>query len=92
MREFTKKEYEIVAQRHKTICINRYLTQPDDIFTDRYLAFHPIHTPEDPENCDGVFVRMTNAGMFKIFMKLHFAVIMISFSFFSYYRHCVFKL
>ena len=62
MRENSKKEKEIVAQKHKTICINRYLTQPEDIFSDRFLAFHPILTPDEPQKSDGVFVRMTNSG------------------------------
>ena len=62
-REISRKDREIIAQRHKTICINRYLTQPDDVYTDRYLAFHPIHTPDAVEKSDGVMVRMTNAGI-----------------------------
>ena len=64
MREITKKNEELISQRHRTICINRYITQPEDVYTDRYLSFVPILNAGRAEHSDGVFVRMTNSGLF----------------------------
>ena len=64
MREINRKNEELISQRHRTICINRYLTQPEDVFTDRYLSFIPMQTFGRAEHSDGIFVRMTNSGLF----------------------------
>ena len=64
MRETTLKEEEFVKQKHNSLCIYRYLSQPDDIYADRHLAFHPMFHTERPDQSNGVFLRMTNSGMF----------------------------
>ena len=66
MRETVKKEEELIKQKHSSLCIDRYLTQPDEIYTDRHLAFHPIFHTGRPDQANGVFIRMTNSGRDKI--------------------------
>ena len=59
-----RKSEEIVKQRHKAVCINRYLTNPDEIVTDRHVAFHPMVTKSRYDQSLGLFVRMTSSGLF----------------------------